>query len=88
MVWPDDVPPEVASQMQQKPAAPKPKLAAVGQAPAPAESAPEPAAPACPCPRGGDQGGEEGGHPHGWCQDSLGRTEDQERRTEDRRVQR
>jgi stringent starvation protein B len=46
MVWPDDVPPEVASQMQQKPAAPKPKLAAVGQAPAPAESAPEPAAPA------------------------------------------
>ncbi len=39
MVWPDDVPPEVASQMQQKPAAPKPKLAAVGQAPAPSESA-------------------------------------------------
>ncbi|HEV8247613.1 MAG TPA: ClpXP protease specificity-enhancing factor SspB, partial [Polyangiaceae bacterium] len=31
MVWPDDVPPEVAAQMQQK-AAPKPKLAAVGQA--------------------------------------------------------
>jgi len=30
MVWPDDVPPEVATQMQQK-AAPKPKLAAVGQ---------------------------------------------------------
>jgi stringent starvation protein B len=38
MVWPDDVPPEVASQMQQKPAAPKPKLAAVGQAPAPSDS--------------------------------------------------
>ncbi len=31
MVWPDDVPPEVAAQMQQK-AAPKAKLAAVGQA--------------------------------------------------------
>ncbi len=30
MVWPDDVPPEVAAQMQQK-AAPKAKLAAVGQ---------------------------------------------------------
>jgi stringent starvation protein B len=30
MVWPDDVPPEVAAQMQQK-AAPKPKLAAVAQ---------------------------------------------------------
>jgi stringent starvation protein B len=38
MVWPDDVPPEVAAQMQQKPAAPKPKLAAVAPAPAPAET--------------------------------------------------
>ena len=38
MVWPDDVPPEVAAQMQQK-AAPKPKLAAVAQG-APAEKAP------------------------------------------------
>ncbi len=36
MVWPDDVPPEVAAQMQQK-AAPRPKLAAVAQG---AEKAP------------------------------------------------
>jgi stringent starvation protein B len=43
MVWPDDVPPEVAAQMQQK-AAPKPKLAAVG--PAPAEKATADQAPA------------------------------------------
>jgi stringent starvation protein B len=46
MVWPDDVPPEVASQMQQKPAAPKPKLAAVGQAPASSDSAAAAPAPA------------------------------------------
>lgn len=44
MVWPEDVPPEVAAQMQaavtrQKPTRPRPKLAAVG--PAPAESAHE-----------------------------------------------
>jgi hypothetical protein len=44
MVWPEDVPPEVAAQMQaavtrQKPTRPRPKLAAVG--PVPADSAPE-----------------------------------------------
>jgi stringent starvation protein B len=46
MVWPDDVPPEVAAQMQaavakQTPKRPRPKLAAVG--PRPAEEAGEPA---------------------------------------------
>lgn len=60
MVWPDDVPPEVASQMQQKPAAPKPKLAAVGQAPAPAEPAapaPEAKAEAKPAKKASTKGG-------------------------------
>lgn len=41
MVWPDDVPPEVAAQMQPKPAAQKPKLAAVGPATAPSEPSAE-----------------------------------------------
>lgn len=47
MVWPDDVPPEVAAQMQQK-AAPKPKLAAVADGPQerPAPAAEKPASPA------------------------------------------
>jgi stringent starvation protein B len=46
MVWPDDVPPEVAAQMQQK-AAPKPKLAAVGPgAPATPTAATAPEKPA------------------------------------------
>ncbi len=48
MVWPEDVPPEVAAQMQaavtkQQPKRPRPKLAAVG--PAPEDSEPEENAP-------------------------------------------
>ncbi|MEZ4294235.1 MAG: ClpXP protease specificity-enhancing factor SspB [Polyangiaceae bacterium] len=53
MVWPDDVPPEVAAQMQaavakQQPKRPRPRLAAVG--PRPASEPPDEAAPASPEP--------------------------------------
>jgi stringent starvation protein B len=46
MVWPDDVPPEVAAQMQaavskQQPKRPRPKLAAVGSRPADSEASKE-----------------------------------------------
>ncbi len=50
MVWPDDVPPEVAAQMQaavtkQTPKRPRPKLAAVGPRPEPDDAPAEEAAP-------------------------------------------
>lgn len=58
MVWPDDVPPEVAAQMQaavakQQPKRPRPKLAAVGPRPAsepPPDEAPSPAEEGAPAP--------------------------------------